>query len=619
MPASFPCPKCHITIKPAAPVPGGKKVKCPKCSTVFAVPSANGSNKVQAGATASRPTPAASQFELPYDDVPRRRKRRSSGLLNLMIGSFLILAVLGGVAALVLYPKFFPSSTQHAKHDTKSSSKDSAPDTKDQPPPEENTANAGTGNEQPLLLAPADSNLVFGLNNGEARKNAALQPLVDQLLASGQILGSADFAKFAAGCKKEVGIELHELFDQMIVAANSPLGPGANSSATMIVRSSVAFDQKKLGAFLAGAGVKAIKEKGGKYYYPKCQFAEELQVVYMPSDRVLVLSDQSPDRLAPLFQADGVKALATADLLGQVAKVNQNPAWAVYQFPAEYKALATGLVNATVAKVPPNVQGGYRLLPEAKSLAVSAGVEGDQARLHISLAFANPAQAGPAAQALTVYWDNFKNVASPQILGGLKPFPEYFRTIVKDGLANTKASAQENRVEVVAQIAMPAFQGLLAELLQEGNAEVVACAQEVVVLANKPPPGKEPPFAMTPEEKTVFDQVNNHRAQKQLPPLKANPTLFKVARAHVKAMVAAGAAVDEIDGKDNKARLKDIGYEYKIAEINVGAGPNPVAIWFGALASGKIIENDKLTETGVGFIRGENNVLYIVQIYADPK
>src|SRR5262249_11961773 len=32
------CPECNATLKPAQPVPDGKKVKCPKCGAVFVAP-----------------------------------------------------------------------------------------------------------------------------------------------------------------------------------------------------------------------------------------------------------------------------------------------------------------------------------------------------------------------------------------------------------------------------------------------------------------------------------------------------------------------------------------------------------------------------------------------------
>ncbi|MBV9123042.1 MAG: phosphohydrolase, partial [Planctomycetes bacterium] len=35
---SYSCPECGAAIKSANPIPAGKKVKCPKCATVFPIP-----------------------------------------------------------------------------------------------------------------------------------------------------------------------------------------------------------------------------------------------------------------------------------------------------------------------------------------------------------------------------------------------------------------------------------------------------------------------------------------------------------------------------------------------------------------------------------------------------
>jgi hypothetical protein len=44
----FACPKCTKVLKTSAPVPAGKKVKCPGCANVFAVPVVGDDTGVQA-------------------------------------------------------------------------------------------------------------------------------------------------------------------------------------------------------------------------------------------------------------------------------------------------------------------------------------------------------------------------------------------------------------------------------------------------------------------------------------------------------------------------------------------------------------------------------------------
>jgi hypothetical protein len=49
----YPCPECGAQLRPANPVAPGKKLRCPKCDTVFAVPAAAEKKK------AAQPAPAA--------------------------------------------------------------------------------------------------------------------------------------------------------------------------------------------------------------------------------------------------------------------------------------------------------------------------------------------------------------------------------------------------------------------------------------------------------------------------------------------------------------------------------------------------------------------------------
>ena len=50
----YPCPECGAQLRPANPVPAGKKLRCPKCETVFAP-----AGKAKAKAVAKAPPPVA--------------------------------------------------------------------------------------------------------------------------------------------------------------------------------------------------------------------------------------------------------------------------------------------------------------------------------------------------------------------------------------------------------------------------------------------------------------------------------------------------------------------------------------------------------------------------------
>jgi hypothetical protein len=60
---TYTCPECGATLRPKEPVPAGRKIKCPKCSAVFA-PTAAPAKAAKAGA-AAKPTKAVAKPEKP--------------------------------------------------------------------------------------------------------------------------------------------------------------------------------------------------------------------------------------------------------------------------------------------------------------------------------------------------------------------------------------------------------------------------------------------------------------------------------------------------------------------------------------------------------------------------
>src|SRR5207253_1538849 len=77
---------------------------------------------------------------------------------------------------------------------------------------------------------------------------------------------------------------------------------------------------------------------------------------------------------------------------------------------------------------------------------------------------------------------------------------------------------------------------------------------------------------MTEDEKAVVALTNAERAKKNLPPLKPNPILSRVARGHSANMAKQNKGEHELDGKMPKARTKEAGYDPIVVGENIGWG-----------------------------------------------
>src|SRR5262249_1173142 len=156
----------------------------------------------------------------------------------------------------------------------------------------QNAVNPGTGNEDPLAYIPGDANLIVGVNGAELITNPTLKPLVDHVLVEAGML------KLLANCKTQTGLELKDLFSIVIIAMKSRSDLSQLESTTLVLQSSVAFHQKKLGRWASAKPARQTKEK---FYYEQHRDLPWVKTAYMPSDRILVLSDLPAHQWEILF------------------------------------------------------------------------------------------------------------------------------------------------------------------------------------------------------------------------------------------------------------------------------------------------------------------------------
>jgi uncharacterized protein YkwD len=142
----------------------------------------------------------------------------------------------------------------------------------------------------------------------------------------------------------------------------------------------------------------------------------------------------------------------------------------------------------------------------------------------------------------------------------------------------------------------------------------------VLVAADDP----KPKFELSKAEQAILDATHKEREKEKLPPLKANPILFEVARAHSANMAKQGEMKHELDGKNPADRIKAAGYDYSyIAEnIAVSDGESPEGIvkaWMDSKIHKENILNDKYTEIGIGIAKNDKGETYYTQEFGTPK
>jgi uncharacterized protein YkwD len=134
------------------------------------------------------------------------------------------------------------------------------------------------------------------------------------------------------------------------------------------------------------------------------------------------------------------------------------------------------------------------------------------------------------------------------------------------------------------------------------------------------------PFELSAAEKELLDLTNKEREKEKLPPLKPNPTLFKVARAHSANMARQEKMEHKLDGKAGYMRVRDAGYRARRSGENIAKGgdrdirlPAVMEGWMASPAHRANILNPYYTEIGLGRVVGDDGYAYYTQVFAEPQ
>jgi uncharacterized protein YkwD len=131
-------------------------------------------------------------------------------------------------------------------------------------------------------------------------------------------------------------------------------------------------------------------------------------------------------------------------------------------------------------------------------------------------------------------------------------------------------------------------------------------------------------FEMSRTEQTLLDLTNKERAKEKLSPLKPNPVLFKVARAHSINMAKQGQMNHVLDGKNPSERTLAAGYDYKHVGENLGesdGAPLRVIVqgWMNSKHHRDNILKPEFTEIGFGVARSGKGIIYYTQLFGTPR
>jgi hypothetical protein len=474
MPAvTFSCPECNAVLRTGSPIAAGKKIRCPTCNAVFVMPEQAAPDL--ASSVRERPAPPGAVTTRPRLDggdgngvaVPpkpsrkggeRPKKAKSAGsskglLVGLAVLGLLLLAG-AGVGAYFLW--------FHG-------------------------VNRGSGQEDPLAYVPPNMNVFWGADYPALVNDPDVGPALERTFR--QRVGAGGFFD---GLQKEAGLDYKEACARVLVVMNSEDGARAAASGglnpvgaamgggrppggrpggapvagalpvgtvpeptpqTVILKTSKPFSQRQVAGAAQGA---TRKELNGRTYYDITE--PGYRTLFMPSDRLIVLSHLPADQLGAVIGADGSKPAVPPDTVALIGAVNGNPLWAV----ARYDDSARKTVGQAAAQEK-QVRDLTALLDKAKGGAFWGSTEGDRINLGLSLTFGDPAAADEGARAVQAAWlEQQKELDG--VLGLFLLLLPKTKQAYQELTKNLHFSADETTAKVTTSVSRPSLSGAMKEV-----------------------------------------------------------------------------------------------------------------------------------------------------------
>jgi hypothetical protein len=415
---TFSCPQCGALLKIAAPLPAGKKIRCPKCTGIFAPPADTAGptpsvrtvypdpepfpeTRSETGRDYSDPAPSAHiqpYSDTPADDMDRMARpgrrvaiddldvrassirrapgKRKGALVGFILGGLLL--TLGALAfAAWVWPGFWKRGTPIK----------------------------GEGTEELWTFAPRDSNLFMGFELQVFEKLELLRPedveKIKQTFERMQNIPMAGETDLADSAK-------------FFMAAKIPTDGGLNRLAIVYVfKTKKPYDPEKIRQVFQGGDFQQLN--GKKYYELKAVGGNPMPdnfrqlglqaFVCMPSDRVVVLAFAPPGQLSEILHDSGAQPRLSQETQTFLRRVDKSGFWMAFSTQG---ALGKQLQQIPV---PPDPKLARLVTPLRQATGFLFNVDylnNDKLRLAVGVVCNGERGAKEVAGALRDFW-NSKN------------------------------------------------------------------------------------------------------------------------------------------------------------------------------------------------------------------
>jgi hypothetical protein len=138
----------------------------------------------------------------------------------------------------------------------------------------------------------------------------------------------------------------------------------------------------------------------GKFYH---QITEgEYRTLYMPSNRIIVVSTFTPEEVRSIFKSDGTNPTLPADSAGLIGQVRKNTLWVTVPFQGEIKRQ----MDQSLArdKPPAELKPLTDALAKSKGVAAWVNLDGDQVKIGVGLVCNDPASAEQVTRSVETIW-----------------------------------------------------------------------------------------------------------------------------------------------------------------------------------------------------------------------